>query len=259
MNQVQNSSPSENHRIFEDPAIAQSLKEDPVLRFLKNHFREIAVVIAAVVAVSVARDRFQATRAASLDEGAKLYSAVSEDLKSYRQILTDLREKEQTPPTDKSKQEEYDKSLQELKTKRDQAATLLNDRLTALADQREPYRDFAPLYRALMATAEGKDQAGFSFSDGWEQAEGAERMIQESGALERARLLLDSSNPSQGRALLTVLAERGQYVAVPAAASLARSSQDAAERAESRAVIEKIQQQHPEQQELLSAELVRLK
>ena len=100
--------------------------------------------------------------------------------------------------------------------------------------------------------------AGFN----WEEVgahRGAERFTAELGAMIKARQLLDeTSTVTEGRELLAALAERGEYVHVSAALSLARIAESSDERAVALEVLTGLLNRTPEQTELLTPEIERL-
>ena len=252
--------------IFQDPAIARALDEDPIFRSLLKYWKQCLVVVAAVLAAWYLKSRFHETWAGSMTESADIFQSVSVELEGFRRAVDELesisaQKAGETPVT-----EDTTKKYAEAETRLKESREKLLKSLAGLGDASSPYAELAPLYGALVQAREGKigEVRAALGNSSWDPAQAekmtrAAELIAELKSLVLARSLLDSPETEQeGRALLARLAEQGRVVHVTAAVSLARTAATEDQRRGALSILQQIAKRQPEQGEILEAELARL-
>ncbi len=242
--------------VLNDEIMAQTVAEDPLARFVAKWWRQIAGVILVIAAGYFAYDLFRSAALTRMRESADAYKRVRNEYAIVIGASTTIRS-----AADQSKVADVKKNLEDA-TKR------LNDSLQVLADSEAPYRDIAPIYKALstLAVSPTVDEGVISKIEqdlaprAWESAAvGApDREIAELRSLLFARALLDSEvRYADARALLRTLAEKAEIVPAAAANTLSEVSRTDEERAEAKATLEALTERRPELREVLEAELER--
>ncbi|MFM1847557.1 MAG: hypothetical protein RL417_1031 [Pseudomonadota bacterium] len=268
------------HDIFTDPALQQSLKEDPVFRFLQRNWRQVLLVVGCVVALVYARQVFQDTRVADMERSADIFNRARteyEQIVSLERQLGDARkrlaesEKIAAAPKDGVKKDEKVDStpatrVADLEKQVGDSRRRIEGHLGALADARSPYRELGVLYKGLLAreTAEaGKSVAAmrgaFGIESGVPTLGDKPALPVELQVMALARTLIDSPETrGDGVAALGELAARGVYTRVSAGLALAQIANSEAERESARKLLEGILTAQPEQESFIAPELARL-
>lgn len=272
--------PPSGHDIFTDPAIAQSLKEDPLYTWFKGYWRQVLVVCLTVAAVVYTRDVFNRNYVVEMQRASEIFSRVrggyeqlEANIKSLKTaekafVVADAAVKaEKTPSDEKTKAvEAAKKTVTEAQAKIDESKKLMGLYLQALGDTREPYGELAPVYRALVehfgATPEAlsKLAAGLGTPPGdFSSLKGDARFVAEIKELAAVRLLIDvPAERAAVRARLGSLIKGGRYVATSAALTLARLSVSPEDQVAASTIISDFVSSSPEQAELLKDEMTRL-
>lgn len=235
-----------------DESVARTAAEDPLARFLIQHWQRILVVIGACVALFFAVSMFQ-------DAARRRVESASDALLQTRSRLEELQ----------SLQAKYDAEQDpgkrdELKKGVDEALRKLNFSAVTLSDSVGIYKELAPLYQGIAARAAGDRVAALAAlgaSQAWESKPvgSSTRFAAELSALTRAGIMLDDEGSyAEGRALLTALAQKGEVVAVSAALSLAETSSSIEEQQAARSVLEELSRRVPESSSRIEPELKRL-
>jgi menaquinone-dependent protoporphyrinogen IX oxidase len=254
--------------LTDDPLIARTIKDDPLIRFLGKWGGQILVAALVVGAVAYAKWQFDEARVSEVKRAADLFAGVRSQ---YSELLALQNERDQAraelaalPAGDDKKKTEVESKIKKIETDFNDRLKPLEQALLSLGDVREPYNNFVPLYSALVAQLKGDTNAAKHSlnASSWQEisdTNSSERLVAELKSLYLGRLLLDDSGSvTQGRRMLLDLANQGAFVYVSAAFTLARVAQSAEEKKEVRAAIEGLLQRHPEQRELLQPELDRL-
>jgi hypothetical protein len=242
------------HDIFTDPELSRAVTEDPLFRTLTKNWRQLVVVVAAVLFGSFAWQRFQETKDERLGDYSELYTRASDQ-------LTDLAEKSKKLAELKvslvTMDEESRKKLSEAELALTEAQNRLEDTVKSLGDTAEPYTSFVPLYRGLAAalSSDKATAAQILQTDDWRTAEARGKGAQfaaELATLARARVLVDDdARFAEGFTLLKDLALSSQYVFAGAVVTLQRVAQSPEQKSEAAAVLDQVRNQRPEQAELL--------
>jgi len=267
---------SSDHRIFQDPAIEQTVAEDPLFKFLQKWWKNMLVIGLAVFAIVYGKQVFQDTYEASMRRAAGVYGNMRQEYLQYvdlqqqvaaLQATTDEESKstEKTNSEDTGAEEsESAKKLKELTQQLQDSSTRLGGYLNALRSEREPYSIFASLYSGLLAihrkdiATARKELAQFDWRSITAE-DGSERFYAELASSSLSRALLDQETTvSEGIAILAQLAQDGMYFHVSSALTLASIASTEEEKEQARLVLQDISEKHPEQAELVSDELKRL-
>jgi hypothetical protein len=247
------------HSIFEDPAIAEAAKDDPVVRFISRNWKTVIGALMAVALSMVAYNSFKntaeqkrATATQTLMDIQQGYKAITEK----QQELTTLT-KDHSSETDPKKKEQVQQKIDAATKELNQ----LRDRTTLVVDSLKSPRPFdmlAQLYRGLIAARFG-DYAitqGVLSSTSWEAvgaSDSAERMVAEFAVLGLARSLVDAPNsrePVMGA--LGNLASKGTFAAVQAAVTLATIASTPEEKVKAREVVGEVSRRFPAQEKFLA-------
>lgn len=254
------SQPKTGFEVLKDEFKTQT-HEDPIFRYIAESWRQILVGVLIVVAVLYARRAFIETQDQDARRSADALSKVQAQLDRYVSL------KSSPPPIDpKLSKEEQDKILKAHSDQLTEISSQLNQAITSLGDTRAPYQTLAPIYRAIAAKEEGNTQKALSelslvdpfASD--PTADPAGRLVGELSAILRARILLDQSGKeNEGREIMKTLGEKGSFVRVPAALSLALLANSPEDKAQALSILEAIVRDEPSQEPLLSSAIERLR
>lgn len=251
------------HDIFQDPAISKAVSEDPFFRFLHKHWTRLLIAVALIAAGFYAKSAFEETYVASMSQAADLYSKVRSGYRGLVGLHDQVQAQKAAYREDPS--EEVAAKLQNLEQSLADSQRRLGEIVMALGDARDPYKQVAGLYDLLLLTlSERHSEVSDTVKTiAWEQYGSdqlAERFLAELKALVAARALLDSSEHSnEGVLLLEELGERGRYVHTSAALSFARIADSDELKGRAVVLLERVLAEHPEQVELISEDLKRLK
>ena len=244
--------------VIEDATVAQTLKEDPIIRFLYLRRWEVCCVLVAAGALFYSVQQYRRSYSENMSRAADAYAEVRDEYAQLGALQVKLDEREQAAEnTEKedsgSVQEDFDLVKRRLESK-----------LRILAEREPPYDKISSVYNALLAVA-GRDPAEvekFLENVNWDRQSGQlslKRLLGESSALMLARALLDDPDRFQtGWETLKALAQGGQHVHVPAVLTMARIASTDAQRADVRAGIDAIIAAYPEQESLLEEERQRM-
>lgn len=229
---------SRRHDIFTDPALARAAEEDPFVRFVHQHWRQLIVALIAVAAVTYAVQAFEETRVESLQRAADLFSRAQSEFDRY---VTLLQSSESTATTADADGAATDDGAPNLRvTQVEEARARLEQVLASLADAREPYGALAPVYRALLGLV-GEAQV----ATGGERVE--DPFLRELERFVRARAALDNpATAAEGRQMLEELVQRGEVTAPAAIMILERTAQNEEERSQVRALRVALERRLPE-------------
>jgi predicted ribosome quality control (RQC) complex YloA/Tae2 family protein len=233
------------------------MSEDPLLRLLtdRKNLQLLGLVIAAVACGWYIYAAIQEQALASRRLVADTFSSVRQQ---YAQLV-DIESKLQRVEQNAEANVEVEKA--ELEVKLGEARAKLEEILKSMADSGAEYEKIANLYRAsadlkmdnlsvakahLLKFEQSKIQNSSSKND----------FLTEVAMLMLARQLLDQQDgDSEARQMLSALVKNGRYVNASAAYSLALVSKTDQQKKEAFAVISEFISKHPEQAELLDAEL----
>ncbi len=247
------------HSIFEDPAIAQAAKDDPVVRFISQNWKTVIGALIAVALSMIAYNSFKSTaeqkRASAtqtLIDIQQGYKAITDKQESLTTLAKELLV-ESDPKKKDELQQKIDADTKELNQLRDRT-TLVIDSLKSP----EPFDMLAQMYRGLMAARFGDYATTEKIlsATSWEaigSPDSAERMAAELAALGLARSLVDA--PSSGemvKSALTNLASKGSFAAAQAAVTLATIAVTPDDRAKAREVIDGVSRRLPSQEKFLA-------
>ncbi|RMG41076.1 MAG: hypothetical protein D6719_09320 [Candidatus Dadabacteria bacterium] len=270
-------SKDQSHRIFEDPAISEAIKEDPLFKFLSEYWKQVLVIVAAAVAIFYGREAYNRNYLIAMQHGGDQLATLRKEYAEYEGMLAeleDLKTKVQNQAGKKDAKALKDKKSEgtsedqkkladlekRLKDKREQVLEMAG----YLEQSHPPYPQIGKIYKALVARHDGNLEQLKALLGGfnWQQTpeDDPARFYAENAALVLARSLVDDKESySQARSILKNLAEKGLYAAVPAALTLARISATDEEKAEARMALEDLIKRQPEQVELIEPELNKLR
>lgn len=249
------------HDIFQDPALAETMKDDPFFLFMKKWWLQVAFVAAAVVLGVYAKGAFEETYRNEQGHAADLFVELQSRFDELPVLEASLEKAQSDEAKAGDKKEDAAKKVSAAKAALDQSKARIESLLASLSDTKKPYSDLAKLYQGALAARSGA--ASNLSADGWTKitdSASQERFVAELAALVLARSQLDrDSDVAAGRATLRSLAEQGTYFDVAAALALANAAQTTEEKKEARAAIESIQMRSPEQTDTLSVALDHVK
>lgn len=224
--------------------IRRVLEEDPLVRFVRDRWRALLVVILFVGAAFYVRTAFHETNEKALQTLADLYA----NIRSEYQLIQG-REASLPELSADSSEEGRRKFAEAQQQVKDARAALLNA-ANALKGEKQPYATIGDLYAGLL----GQDIRGAGEVDSSKAA-----LVSELEALLRAKKLLDFPETRiEGRDALKTLAEQSQFVHAVAALSLSMGARGTEERDIALKTLEHVRGLHPEQSDLLSPEILRL-
>ena len=247
-----------------DPYLERTFREDPLFAYIKRQWSNIIFAIFLVCLAIYGYGKFKDnTRRAYSEAADRLHRIVNiySQLESSREEIKGLEtfkvpEGKTTEEADKLKKENQDKLA--TKQKELETSTIqFREGLKVLADFPAPYPQLANLYSGLLARSEGRinDMRTVLSSMGWEdKSQKLElRLVGELAALALARKNLeDADQVVSAKSKLATLAEKGEFVAVPAALTLARIAVTAEETAKAKGLLEAASVRAPKQSELVS-------
>lgn len=252
------------HDIFQDPALAETMKDDPLFLFLKRWWLQISILAGAVIVGVYAKGAFDETYRAEMGRAADVYT----ELESRFEELPALEAAYDKAKTDESKatdkKEDAAKQTLAAKEKLDQGKARVESLLTSLADSKKPYSDLARVYRGALAYRIG-DVPGAENNlsgDRWSSVadvRSPDRFVAELEALLLARMQLDQdSKISNARSLLKSLSGNGSFFDIAAGLALASASHTPEEKQEAKSALEALKAKAPEQSEVIDAAIERL-
>lgn len=268
------SQPDVVHSEFEE--LGEAIVEDPIFRVLYDWRKPLLVVAVLILGGIYIRNQIQSAFVQGQQRAATLYSEL---LKEYETLEEFKEEKEKIASEVESlkasedpanEQESGKLKLAEL-TEREARLSesvqkqigLLNAKIQALQDERQPYSAMGAGFRAMLeAEAGSQDEVAFTLKESKWQAvpvEDSARAFLEASALQIARTALDEEETRQPAfEALRLLARDGIYAHVGAALALARLSNTEEERETALELLRKIALRDPLQNELIEDELQRL-
>ncbi|MBX7138703.1 MAG: hypothetical protein K1X83_12035 [Oligoflexia bacterium] len=261
---------ADNHAVFDDPTINQTLVEDPLFVFVRRWWRQIVLVVGAVVLGYFGQQSFKDTYQKSMRHSAEMFTTLHAQVAELGQLRSDLEiaqherdSKAADPKATAADKETAEKKLTESKDKIAALEAKSQDLLRALNDAREPYKSLAAAFSAVLSAQHG--DFGLASSKlgtlGWQAValDSRERFFSELTAFGLAGALLDNDQElPRAQAELKALAEKGEFMAFAAARRLARSAATVEERSQAAMLLQAIQKRQPEQNDLATAELNRL-
>lgn len=262
---VPSESSTATHDIFQDPALAQTMKDDPLFLFLKKWWQQAIFVAAAIVLGVYAKSAFEDTYRAEQGRSADLFIALQSRFDELPALETAFAKAQAEEAKAGDKKDDAAKKTAAALAALDQSKAQIESLLSSLADTKEPYTGLAQLYRGALAARSGDLNAAATnlSSDAWTKVsdtQSSERFYAELGALVLARAQLDQETlVASARASLRALAEQGAYFDIAAGLALASASQTDEEKREASAVLEKIIDRSPEQAEALTTALDRVR
>lgn len=252
------------HDIFQDPALAETMKDDPLFLFLKKWWLQVVFVGAAIVLGVYAKGAFEDTYRAEQGRSADLFMELQARFDEIPGLEAALAKALADEAKAGDKKEDAAKKVTAARNALDQSKARVESVLASLADTKKPYSDLAQLYRGALAARSGDVAAASTAlsTDSWTKivdTQSNERFYAELGALVLARAQLDqAASVASARSALRSLAQQGSFFDVAAGLALASASQTAEEKQEARGALELILTRSPEQSEALSAALERL-
>ena len=249
----------------------EAAEEDPIVRFFVDNWRQLLLAAAVAGLIWLSWRTFESTRLADLDQAAGVYESVRsqhQQILSTEQQLASERAKQvktqgASEQAGEAAQDEVDTRIAELTKALESGNQAMLGTLGALSGSRGPYSKVAVLYRTLASVRAGDVDAldaNVGIPD-WTTVDaeaGEDRFFAELLALIKARAWLDS-DLERGRSALLGLVNQGVYVNVSAAQSLAGVAETAEQRSNALSALQALTRRAPEQAELLSDELERLK
>jgi|GEM_PF-1728951 len=245
--------------IFEDPAIAEAAKDDPVVRFISQNWKTIVGVLVAVALSMIAYNGFQTTaeqkRAVATQTFLEIQSAYrsivekQRDLGGFRGELINEKDAKKKGELEQ-KIAEADKELQQLRERTSLVIAALNSP--------KPFDMLSQMYRGLLAARFGDyatTEAALT-STSWEAigaADSAERMAAEFAALGLARALVDApASAVNVKDALVKLASKGNFAAVQAGLTLSMTATTPEEKGQVSKILDELSNKFPSQQKFLA-------
>ncbi|MCB0334295.1 MAG: hypothetical protein KDD55_12390, partial [Bdellovibrionales bacterium] len=154
-------------RIFDDPTIHQTVTEDPLFVFLQKWWRQLVGLGIAVFGVMYARDAFHETYVTNMRRAADIFAGVRVSFGELDTLSSAVEQKKGDVDLAKAAlgetptQEQKDalaKAEEELKQAQDDYKKSLeqfDNSLTALADERSPYKELGTFYAGLQELRHG--------------------------------------------------------------------------------------------------------
>jgi len=244
--------------IFEDPAIADAAKTDPVVRFMSTYWKPVMGALIAVALGMIAYNKIKETSAQKRAAATQTFNELREQ---YNTMVTKQEEAKTLERALSSKtgseKDDSAKKIDELKKETEQLWEKVKLRADAL-ESPAPFDILGRLYKGMAAARMNDYDAAESalIKTPWEisgRPGSGERMVAELATLGLARSLLDSEKHSvAAKGALKGLAERGDFAAVGAVSSLASVVSTDEEKKAVRDLAEKIKSRLPAQEKFLS-------
>ncbi len=230
-----------------------TLSEDPLLRFFSKP-KNCQYLLLAILAVACSWYIYSAIREQALVSrrlAADAFSNVREEYSKLSELQQSLQ---------KASQEGAEAETASLEVDLGESRARFEEILKSMADSGNEYKRIADLYRAVADREMGDASAAkvhlLKFDQDKIQAGDSQNFYTEMAVLMLARQLLEQPDSlAEARKLLSELISSGRYVNASAAYSLALISSSEQEKKEAFSVISEYISRHPEQAELLEAEL----
>lgn len=249
-----------SHDLFQDPALSQTLQDDPVAKFLVSNFKGLLILVLAALCALYLRSQFQQTSDVRLAEASETFERVRTSVDELQKI----NEKAAQSPSSSATPEPTPDVARVTRS--------AQDSLEALKSGPEPYSLMAPMYADLLAvnrrdlkvedlSKSSTDQALQTVqSTAWRETNSIEkRLILELQALAATRRLLDQEDTfERGFASLTLLAQESSYVRPSATLTLLRIASTPEQKASALVIAQEVSRLFPEQAEKLDIEIKRL-
>lgn len=269
----------EGHDIFTDPALRQTINDDPVFRFFQRHWRQVLLLVGCVAALVYAQQVFRDTRVADLERSADIFNRARAE---YEQILglevqlADARNKlgdkkddakKGTTESDPKAVDPAEGRVTELERQLGEAQRRIEGHLGSLVDARSPYQELGGLYKGLLARGSAAPEkrvaemrAALGVASGSVALGEKPDLATELRAIALARTLIDGvETRNEGIEALSELATKGVYTRVSAGVALAHIASSPAERESALSILEGILAAQPEQESFVGPEIARLK
>ncbi len=261
--QEQSDTPQVTNRsrnIFEDPAIQEAAKTDPLTRFIVQNWKMLVVSLAAVAGVMISYDLFVST---ALQKRASATTRLADVQEQYRALVEAQDalagfQSEQVDAKDEAKRKELATSIESKTKEIDQAKTKLSLMTDALGNE-EPFSVLSSLYKGLVA-GRFKDynttNNALSAIPAWQEIkdkDSSRRFVAETATLGLAKVLVQSeAHRPAAKTRLRELAENGSFLAVEAAGALSVLLDSAEERASYVQIIDSLKTRFPSQEQYLN-------
>ncbi len=261
--QEETSAMAASHDIFQDPALAQTVKDDPLFLLLKKWWVHIAVFAGAIILGIYAKGVFEETGRAELMRASDIFTELESRFEDIPALETALAKAQSEAAAATDKKDDAQKKVTEAQAALDQGNARLASLVTSLEESTQPYTELGKIYRGALAARAGNREAARTVLSltRWgtlKPERTPERFMAELEALVLARAELDDlANAAAGRATLRSLTEQGLFMAIPAGVALASSAASSQEKAEAKAALENLKAKFPEQTELLDNALTR--
>ena len=256
--------------VLGDAIISQTAAEDPLFKFLQQWWRQLALLVAAVLVTYFAKNAFDQTYRSNMKRAGEMYSNLHKEYSELDALAADVLrlgkekiQKEQDAKASASDKENAAKSLTEAEGKLKQSSERVEDLAKALSDARQPYKQIGQLYQALIAARRG-DLAPTKLALGlsaWQalKPDSKQRFMAELATLSLTTTALDDASlVADARSALSKLALEGTYMNVAAAIKFSRSASTPDELIEARKVLEDLKVKQSEQSSILDGELKRV-
>ena len=256
--------PKQSATDSEGLTLEQRVVEDPLLSFVANYWKQVIVVLGAVVIIFWVKNVFETTHTQAMRSSADAYGAVRDEFAALLTLQADLISAKQRAAQEADVKEdkvvpktEVEKLEQQFKESKEK----LGKSVEALAFAKSPYNDISKLYAGLSASLD-RDIAGVRsglgslvLSDKSSPKDSTD-LIRELATVVLARVLVDDEKSyAEGRSLLKLLTKNNDGIAVSAAVSFARISSSEAEKKEAISVLTDLQNRAPEQNAIIEKEL----
>lgn len=268
--------PTRKHDLFEDPALAKSIQEDPVAKFIVSHWKNAVVVILAVIGFFYLQNQIRSTTDVRVSESSQTFDSARNALAKLAdtqtlvegETSTDGEPKKEnvegsqstTPASDPAKKIENEKLIRSLR-----------DSLVALKSGPEPYSFIAPLYEKALSDIEKSSALGAALTtqqssteenapQSWAKTtDPGQRLVLELQEFASIRGMLDSDLALQeGLSNLKKLAQEGAYLRAPAILALLRVAATPEDKSAAVSIAQDVMRVYPEQASKIEAELKRL-
>ena len=253
------SEPNRKHDLFQDPALARSLQEDPVATFLLANWKNLFVALLAVVGFFYLKSQIRSTTDVRVAESSETFdrarSSVMELIENQQKKAEEVKSAAAKTPAAVSvtpATQDNEKLIRSAK-----------DSLNALKSGPEPYALLAPFYEDLLLSAEASNAEGSTAklqAVAWSDATTpSRRVVLELQELTNAKVLLDSeASYKEGVSRLLKLAQGSTYVRAPAVLTLLRVVQSPEDISAAVSTAQDVARLFPEQADKIEVELKRL-
>ena len=249
---------------FDDPAVAQTVAEDPLFKFFKKWSNHILGVCVLIFCVWTVVRMLESTHIAAQKSAAQMYAGVRLDVAELKTLDTQLALKNdelaKLADDATADKERLTKEIADIEESRATLITRSQGKVVALKDQKSPYNTIGEMYGILLSSMKA-DAASTTATVEWSAvpAESPERLFREVTALKLARDGLDSADGKAAAvARLKALAAQGVYMHAMAGKTLAEIAQTAEERQEALTVLQDVLAKHPEQSEIIEQDIQHL-